>query len=115
MLPDGVPRPPLTGIFLASALAGVFLGYQAARIIAETAAGWEIFRNTPPGVIDTMSATAGSFLGLLVFLSGTAAAITLSIMGGYILEHRRTRKEEQREDTEWRKTGRRQRRRRARG
>ena len=69
-------------------------------------------------MIEAGSATAGSFVGLLVFLFGTVTAITVSIISGYILEHRKTRKEKQekrQEGTEWRTTGRRPRRRRARG
>ena len=113
MLPDGVPRPPFAAIFLVSALAGAFLGYQAAGVIAEAALGSGRLGRMPPGALEALAAGLGSFLGLMVFLTGSALSILVSIAAGYILQHHRE-EADKREDGErpaWRRTAARRRRR----
>ena len=94
MLPDGVPKPPFAAIFLVSALVGAFLGYQTAGVIAEASMGSGRLGRVPPGALEALAAALGSFLGLMVFLTGSALAIAVSIAAGYILQHRRGNREE---------------------
>ena len=119
MLPDGVPRPPFAAIFLVSALAGAFLGYQAAGVIAEAALGSGRLGRMPPGALEALAAGLGSLLGLTVFLTGSALSILVSIAAGYILQHHREDREDgdKREEGQrpaWRRTAARRRRRRER-